>query len=82
MRPLYRESIQTQQVRILSDITETDCERFEAGMTKCSKWLPGHDQAPAANEDVPGSDELKKDIDALEGWVKTINKRRNRSKSS
>jgi energy-coupling factor transporter ATP-binding protein EcfA2 len=73
----YRENIQTQQVRKLSDITEQDCKQLEAGMTKCSKWLPGHDQAAAENEDVPRPDELKTDIDALEEWVKNIRKRRN-----
>ena len=45
-------------------------------MTKCSKWLSGHDQAPAVNEDVPEPDEVKTDVDALEQWVKEINKRR------
>ena len=72
----YRENIQTQQVKKLSDISEQDCEQFEAGMTKCSKWLPGHDQAPAENEDVPEPSELKADIDALDQWVKEITKRR------
>lgn len=72
----FRESIQTLQIRKLSDITDEDCELFEAGMTKCSKWLPGHDQAPAAKEDVPEPGELKADIEALEKWVDKINKRR------
>jgi len=45
-------------------------------MIKCSRWLPGHDDAPAAKQDVPEPDELKEDIDALDEWVKEINRRR------
>ena len=45
-------------------------------MTKCSTWLPGHDKAAAARAPVPGAAEPKKDIDALETWVKGIRDRR------
>jgi hypothetical protein len=48
----------------------------EAAVTKCSKWLPGHDQAAAARAPVPEPPELKADIDALEGWVAKIRGRR------
>lgn len=72
----YRPSIQTLRARYLSDITEEDCKALDAGMTKCSRWLPGHDQAAAENAGVPDPAELKIDIDALETWVTTISKRR------
>ena len=61
---------------ILSDIIEDDCKVLEEGITKCSRWLPGHDQAPAENITVPDPAELKRDIESLENWKKTINKRR------
>ncbi|MCK4788078.1 MAG: AAA family ATPase [Desulfobacteraceae bacterium] len=73
---LYRNSIQTQQAKHLSDITEDDCQVLEAGMTKCSRWLPGHDQAPAENVPIPYPEELRGDIEALENWRKTILTRR------
>lgn len=71
----YRGNIQTQQVRRLAAITEQDCAELEAGMEKSSKWLEGHDLAPAENEDVPEPDELRTDIDALIGWVRRIRAR-------
>jgi energy-coupling factor transporter ATP-binding protein EcfA2 len=74
----YRPSIQTQKLAPLADITEEDCKTVETAMTKCSTWLPGHDQAAAARAPVPGAAELKKDIDALETWVKGIRDRRER----
>ena len=63
--------------RVTTPISEEDCKAVDAGMTKCARWLPGHDQSAAAKEDVPEPDELKADIEALETWVREINKRRN-----
>lgn len=72
----YRPSIQTQQVAQIADISAEDCKTVETAMTKCSKWLPGHDKAAAAHAPVPGPAELRADIDALENWVAAIRKRR------
>lgn len=72
----HREGVQTGQITKIADIGEEDCKAVDTGMTKCSRWLPGHDQSAAAKEDVPEPDELKADIEALETWVKEINKRR------
>lgn len=72
----YRPSIQTQQVAQIADITPEDCKTVETAMSKCSKWLPGHDQAAAARAPVPAPTELKADIDALDNWVAAIRKRR------
>lgn len=72
----YRPSIQTQQVAQIADITVEDCKTIETAMTKCSKWLPGHDQAAAARAPVPGPAELEADIEALDNWVAVIRNRR------
>ena len=72
----YRPGVQTLHIKIISDITEEDCQTVACAMTKCSKWLPGHDQAAAARAPVPESAELKADIEALEKWLATIHKRR------
>jgi hypothetical protein len=73
----FRPSVQTQRLSRLSDITDQDCVTVEVAMTKCSMWLPGHDQAAAARAPIPGAAELKRDIDILETWVKDIHTRRN-----
>jgi len=72
----YRRDIQTQQVDDLSDITDEDCTELVEGMSKTSRWLPGHDQAGAENVPVPDADELREDIQKLENWVKRIRNRR------
>lgn len=73
----FRPGVQTQHVGTIADITEEDCRTLDAAMSKCSKWLPGHDQAAAARAPVPEPDDLKADIEALESWVATIRRRRN-----
>ncbi len=72
----FRPSVQTQHVSKIADILEEDCKTLDAAMTKCSKWLPGHDQAAAARAEVPEPAVLKADIEALESWVAAIRKRR------
>ncbi len=72
----FRPGVQTQQIGTIADITAQDCETLDTAMTKCSKWLPGHDQAPAARAPVPDPAELKTDIEALENWVGAIRSRR------
>ncbi len=71
----FRRSIQTQQIGRLADISPSDCKAVEIAMTKSSKWLTGHDQAPAARQKFPEPNELKQDIDALDKWVSDIRKR-------
>lgn len=72
----FRPSVKTQNIGTIADITRQDCEILDVAITKCSKWLPGHDQAPAARAPVPMPAELKADIEALEKWIGAINSRR------
>ena len=72
----YRSSVQTLRVKDLADITDADCSSLQAGMTKCSRWLTGHDQSVADNTPISGPVELKADIQELQDWVGVIRRRR------
>lgn len=72
----FRPGVQTKHLGTIADITAEDCRTVDAAMTKCSKWLPGHDQAAAARAPVPEPAELKADIEALDNWVTAIRRRR------
>jgi energy-coupling factor transporter ATP-binding protein EcfA2 len=72
----FRPGVQTQHIGTIADITQEDCQILDAAMTKCSKWLPGHDKAAAARAPVPEPAELKADVESLEKWVADIRKRR------
>ncbi|XQM36835.1 AAA family ATPase [Cupriavidus sp. H19C3] len=71
----FQVGVQTQRLKVV-DIDAADYGAIEVGMGKCSKWLPGHDKAAADRAPVPGSAELKADIEALETWIAAIRKRR------
>lgn len=72
-----RRGVETQRLRQLAgSITSDDCRIVDDNMTLCSRFLRGHDHAPAINEPVPPPDQLKGHIDALDDWIGTIRARR------
>ena len=73
----YKPTIETKKTRYLTDICERDLQELSLGMSKCSKWMRGHDTPRAAQGPVPRPDEVKEDIAKLRAWAKGINKRRN-----
>lgn len=72
----FRPGVETQRLKKLADITAEDLDAVDGGMTKCSKWEGGHDQALAMNQHPPQPSELEQDIDALETWIGMVEKRR------
>ncbi len=72
----YRKSVETKRVKLLADIKESDYPVLESGMSKCSKWMVGHDSAAAENTPFPDPEELLGDIEELDEWVKGIRVRR------
>ena len=66
----FRPGVQTMQVGVIADITPGDCRAVERAITKCSKWLPGHDQAAASPVQMPEPDILRSDIESLADWVR------------
>ena len=70
------------QLRLtIHDISEEDYTAVDDGMTECSRWIRGHDQAPADGTPFPAPPDLTKRIDDLDGWVKGIRRRRERKMS-
>ncbi len=74
----YRHDVQSLKLRSLRiwQIDEEDVRGVEAGMTRSSAWLRGHDQPAAVDEAVPEPDELRADLKALEDWVKNVKTKR------
>ena len=72
----FRDSVETQRIAMITDICLEDSAILDAAMTKCSKWLPGHDRAAAARAPVPEPSELLADINKLDEWISTIRNRR------
>ena len=74
----FRSNVQTRQVALLEDITRDDCRAVDSAVTKCSRWLRGHDEAPAARAPVPDPAEVGDDIEKLAGFLDGVNRRRRR----
>lgn len=72
----FDRAVHTQQLDKLVDITDEDINVIEQGMTKSSRFLEGHDEAEAIGDPVPEPDEVRQDIQTLEGWIKEVRKRR------
>jgi len=72
----FGREIQTSRLRYTTDITESDIKIIEDNMTKCSRFMQGHDQPFAVNEKVPLPEELQGDIHVLEEWIANMRPRR------
>jgi ABC-type hemin transport system ATPase subunit len=70
--------IQTQRLKHVHDISPEDIATIDAGMTTCSKWLPGHALASAINEQFPEPQDLLAEVKRLEEFVGLM---RNRGRS-
>ncbi len=72
----FSREIQTKRLSKIIDLENEDYKIVEDNMTKCSKYLTGHDSAGELIEDIPTSDEVLQDIITLENYIQTINRRR------
>lgn len=60
----FSPEIHTLRLRNLANIGEEQITQLEEGMTKCSRWLRGHDDPAPVSDPVPDPDEIEADIEA------------------
>lgn len=75
----HSEKVQTQRVKAVEIATE-DCLEIEKGMSKCSKWMFGHDKSYSIDINRPNPEELAKDIAHLKQINKLKHKKNNETK--
>ncbi len=63
----FRPGVETQKLSGVS-VEDQDVIDISNGMTRCSKWIEGHDQPGGAGSSVPQPDELENDLKALEDF--------------
>lgn len=73
----FGDSVQTQRLARLVDISETDVEIVTKEMSRCSDFV--HDEAGPINADLPAPDTIESDIKRLDDWVKELRKNRGRN---
>jgi energy-coupling factor transporter ATP-binding protein EcfA2 len=69
----FSPEIKTQSLRKLHRLTPEQLGTLEAGMTKASNWVQGHDHAPELGAVPPLPEEARLDLAQLEDWVRDIN---------
>jgi len=75
----FRQGIETKRLNTVTIETQ-DIEDIEKGMTKCSKWMAGHDKAPAVGSTQLLPKEIKEDLDLIDNFRVRIEKRRQKKK--
>ncbi|MGE3424779.1 MAG: AAA family ATPase [Dehalococcoidia bacterium] len=72
----FGESVQTQRLRTLTDITYSDIELVDHEMARCSDYV--HDESGAVNAGLPDCETVSDDVERLATWVKQLRKERSR----
>lgn len=68
----FERGVQTQRLRRLTDITDTDISTIDDAMTKCSTYFTGHDSAPAVGDPYPTIDEIEGDLTNITEYLKEL----------
>lgn len=72
----FGREIQTQRIKVLTDLTDDDYSLIEENMKKCSTYMSGHDSSGALIETMPDCDEVEIDLKALEDYLGEMRKRK------
>lgn len=75
----FGRSVKTQSLHDVvhkGGITEADYDAIEEGMSKCSTFMYGHDEAVDLNEGIPDFAELEEDLNKLKIYFESLKTRR------
>ena len=76
----FRQGIQTQRLLKVT-IEPEDKADIDTGMTRCSKYMKGHDESPATGMELALPKELHKDLELIENFRNRIEGRRQHKSS-
>lgn len=71
----FQAEVKTQSLREVT-IEKSDYDTIDEGMTKCSKWMIGHDLSKKITDNRPAPYEFQEDVKKLRDFVSTIKTRR------
>lgn len=70
----FGKGVETQRLKKISDITDTDVKTIDQEMRYCSNYV--HDEATANYAPLPMAETVKNDIERCERWIESLRKRR------
>lgn len=71
----FGREIQTQRIKVLTDLTDNDYSLIEENMKKCSIYMIGHDSSGALIETMPDYNGVEEDLKFLEDYLSEMRKR-------
>ena len=74
----FGRGVQTNRLKRLKDITDTDIALIESAMGKCSALFKGHDTAPGVYSNMPPIDEINNDIKIIKDFEQELSNKRKR----
>ncbi len=74
----FGREIQTQRIKAIIDLSDSDYSVLDANMSKCSRYFWGHDSSGELIDNMPDSAEFLADILVLDSFINTIRNRRNK----
>jgi hypothetical protein len=76
----FGRAVQTNRLRrLIDDISQSDFDRVEQGMSRCSTYFRGHDSAPAVGDPYPTMQEIEDDLACLSDFNDELQNKRKRS---
>lgn len=76
----FGRAVQTNRLRrLIDDISQSDFDRVEQGMSRCSTYFRGHDSAPAVGDPFPTIQEIEDDLACLSDFNEELQNERKRS---
>ncbi|PAU74138.1 AAA family ATPase [Halomonas salipaludis] len=76
----FGRAVQTNRLRrLIDDISQSDFDRVEQGMSRCSTYFRGHDSAPAVGDPFPTIQEIEDDLACLSDFNEELQNKRKRS---
>ncbi|MEN6547636.1 MAG: AAA family ATPase [Armatimonadia bacterium] len=73
----FSNAIHTERVEKVVDLLPEDWQILNEGMSRTSRYLPGHDNPRPVGEPMPSPNEFEVDLARLSEYRKTLNSRRN-----
>lgn len=71
----HRDYIRGRDLLRVSAMIEHDCHEWTDNFERCSAYIAGHDGSRGRNRPMPEPDDVLKDVQALDAWVKTLRQR-------
>ena len=76
----FGRSIQTQRLkRLVDDIKQSDYDKIDSAMGRCSTYFRGHDSAPAVGDPYPTIEEIEHDLTNLSDFTTELQDKRKRN---